>query len=336
MRKFSILAIAVAMVFGLYQGATHAASGPVPNVYQGSTGSNYAVYQDVKKSRFCRFMRASRCRTLNGFMRYLNAGCVNDTDKESKCLVTFCGTNCASFRGCPTPGSQEDMACKAHCRFVNLNNSSAQNRLKMCVPDAYSADDAALKTAGRTYDRAQLRAVRSQQRGSQREGDRLLKDLRLYIKNRDGLFIRMRQFRSMTLERFIMIIDPAVRYTQSMRNVYLALQRSGHSSDTIDKARTLINRSNLIAQRFVNDVKTLAKVVGPLEEAVTQSSADFGTNSRMRRRSSISSMPPAYTPDMNVGETTESAATMSPPPPPPMPGSMRQRPIPAPRRSVSS
>lgn len=279
MNKKSIFLSFSVFLLGVFSAPSSVgAGGPTLNPYQGSTGgSQYSRYTDVRRSRFCRFMRPSRCRTLDGFNRYLRAGCINDTDRESKCLQTFCGTNCAAITGCPTPGSATANACNEHCRFVNLNNQAAQNRLGQCVQGAYSADQAARKAAGRTYDRAQLRAVRSQERGSAREARRLISQLQQISRKRDRLFLYSGRPRSLSIRKFATIIDDAILYTGNIRSIFVTLERSGHGGEFIKKARAIINASDLVAQQFVTDVGYLynntQKLQGALRGETTEASA---------------------------------------------------------------
>lgn len=240
----------------------------VINPYTSSTGAQYSRYTG-KRSRFCRLMRASRCKTLEGFERYLRNGCINDENRESRCLQVFCGTNCAGYQGqCPTPGSRLAEACQAHCRFVNLENTAAQNRLNACFPDAISAEQARRKAAGRTYDRAELRAARQQQRGSDREAKRLISELKRVTSRRDALFLSSRRPRSTTLRQFVTYVSDALGLTQTIQSLHQSLQNSGHSPEFMKQARGIVNQSDLIAQQFINEVGFLYGEVQKLQGAL--------------------------------------------------------------------
>lgn len=240
---------------------------------EGASGSQYVTYDGVKRSRFCRFMRASRCAQIDGFLRYLNAGCVNDTDSESKCLQTFCGQNCAGY-SCPDPNSTVGQACQQHCRFVNLRNAAAQARLQACVRGAYSSSQAADKEAGRTYDRAQLRAVRGQQKGADQEARRILSQIQKYIRARDSLFISMRRSASRTLKNWILAADKAKQYTASINQMNASLQGGEYPQDRKKQALVLVNRSNMLTFEFVKMVGSLNRYAEELGQAVSNRAAN--------------------------------------------------------------
>lgn len=242
----------------------NASQGPAFNPYTSSTGAQYSRYTGTR-SRFCRLMRASRCKTLEGFERYLRNGCVNDENRESRCLQTFCGTNCASYQGCPTPGSHLAQACQTHCRFVNLENTAAQNRLQQCVQGAISVEAARQKAAGRTYDRAELRASRQQQRGSEREAKKLISELKRATSRRDSLFLSSRRPRSTTLRRFVTYVTDAAGLTRTIQSIYQSLQNSGHGPEFMKQARGIVNQSDLVAQQFINEVGFLYGEVQKLQ-----------------------------------------------------------------------
>jgi len=321
--SFSIF-LFVGLGFLPQQTAEASSSSPVLNPYVGTTNSQYARY-DNKKSRYCMFMRASNCRSVAGLERYIRRGCVNDTDSESRCLKTFCSINCAN-RECPAPGSQIANACNAHCKYVNLNNSAAQNRLQRCVWDAISASQAAEKAAGRTYDSAQLRAVRAQEKETEKEGARLIKELKREISKRDGIFGSNRGARSTTIRGFNNYVMQAIRVTESIKSMIKNLKLSGHSMNFIMSAERLVRKSDLVMERFIGDAKTLYESALKLDAAIRHD--DNASLPQMPPSGSVS--PPPYSPRSSYGGSPSSG--VRPIPAPRRMSSPSGRPIPAPRR----
>ncbi|UNM05649.1 MAG: hypothetical protein H6925_03750 [Holosporaceae bacterium] len=146
-----------------------------------------------------------------------------------------------------------------------MENTAAQNRLQQCVQGAISVEAARQKAAGRTYDRAELRASRQQQRGSEREAKKLISELKRATSRRDSLFLSSRRPRSTTLRRFVTYVTDAAGLTRTIQSIYQSLQNSGHGPEFMKQARGIVNQSDLVAQQFINEVGFLYGEVQKLQ-----------------------------------------------------------------------
>jgi len=253
----------------LFLGAAHASTGG----YRQAAGADTQFSQyGQKRSAWCNVMRASKCADPSGFDKYLKHGCINDLDSESKCLQTFCGTNCASFGGCPTPGTSLATMCNNHCRKVNLGNTAAQNRLNNCVQGSFSSIQAASKSASRDYYKAQQKNLSSGQRAALKEAQGVLKLVRDLSTKRKALFyIDGASFDKAGIVRiddFLKNVDQAIILTDKMNNAVDALAVSGQAPDIVSQARALMARSDKEVAYFVGVVAALGRESEKLMEIV--------------------------------------------------------------------
>ena len=253
-----------------FLGAVQASTG----AYRQAAGADpmFAKYEGQKRSAWCNVMTASKCADPAGFDKYLKHGCINDLDKESKCLKTFCMKNCASLYGCPTPNSPLAGMCNAHCQKVNLGNAAAQTRLNNCVQGSYDATAAASKGARRDFYRAQQRNLSSGERAAEKEAQGVLTLVRDLSEKRKALFYvdgaSLIKGGIVRIDDFLKNVDNAIILTDKMNKAVNALAASGQADKTVDQARALMARSDQEVDYFVGVVTALMKKSRELMQAV--------------------------------------------------------------------
>ena len=232
--------------------------------YRAAAGQDqmYSSYGN-KRSALCNVMRASQCANPAGFQKYLDKGCINDIDKESKCLKTFCGVNCASMQGCPTEGSSLKQMCDTHCTKVNLGNNAAQTRLNQCVSGSATSEGAASKAARRDYYRAEQKALRSSSREGLREAQKVLDLVNKLSKQRATLFYvessALKDGGIIRIDDFIGNVQKAIQLTRTMNQAVIDLERSGQSPEILAQAKSLMAKSDQQVQFFVGVVQRLSQ-----------------------------------------------------------------------------
>jgi hypothetical protein len=229
-------------------------------------------------------MRASKCANPAGFQQYVKYGCINDLDKESKCLKTFCMQNCASLAGCPT-GQLNDM-CQDHCKQVNLGNSAAQNRLNACVEGSYTSQMAADKSARRDFYRAQQKDLRGGQRAALKEAQKVLNLVNDLSKKRQSLFYvdgaSLSKAGIVRIDDFIRNVQQAIALTDRMNRAVKALEVSGQAPDVVAQARALMAKSDQQVQYFIRVVQQLSAASQQLMQIVAQGSSAGAQRSSAR------------------------------------------------------
>jgi len=265
MKKAFFILICSIFFLNLTQASTSA--------YRQAAGSDQMFTQyDQKRSKWCNVMRASKCADPAGFQQYLKYGCINDLDKESKCLKTFCTQNCASLAGCPT-GQLESM-CKDHCQKVNLGNSAAQNRLNACISGSYTSQEAADKSARRDFYRAQQKDLRGGQKAALKEAQKVLDLVNNLSKKRQALFYvdgaSLSKAGIVRIDDFIRNVQQAIALTDQMNRAVKALEVSGQAPEVVAQARALMAKSDQQVQYFVGVVQQLSMGAQRLMQVVAQ------------------------------------------------------------------
>lgn len=247
-----------------------------------SADGQFSVYGN-KKSAWCNVMRASQCANPAGFQKYLEKGCINDIDKESKCLKTFCAANCASIQGCPQERSPLKQMCDTHCTKVNLGNVAAQNRLNACVVGSLNAGDASRKSASRDFYRAQQKDLSSMNKAGLKEAQGVLDLVNRLSQQRAKLFYvessSLKDGGIIRIDDFINNIKTAINLTKQMNSAVNGLAVSGQSPEILAKARALMAKSDQQVQFFVKVVQELSKGANILLQTVAQGSGGPGARS---------------------------------------------------------
>lgn len=256
------------ILFLVFFSFSHHSSMAAGNTIQGTSNALYSSY-GIKKSKWCLLKTSASCKDPSKFLKYKEAGCINDVRDESKCLLNFCGANCATS---PCPTGQLDTMCKEHCQNVSFPNNAQQNRLNACVEGSLGVEDAARKRAGRVYDKAYLQNLERQKKGGLREAQKVLDLVKTLSAQRKTLFyIDGASFSKAGIVRiddFLRNVDQAIILTQKMNDAVNGLAVSGQAPDIVAQARSLMARSDQEVDYFVRVVSALMKKSQQLMQVV--------------------------------------------------------------------
>ena len=111
-------------------------------LYMVLTADAQAVLDNYRSSTPCNLRASADCKNAAVFMRDARDKCIGDPTKNpSKCLVTFCTTNCAL----PAHQAISDTAkplCEQYCAEIDLMNHRLQENLVTHVQGALSEEAA--------------------------------------------------------------------------------------------------------------------------------------------------------------------------------------------------